>query len=57
MQHTFEDLQKIKRHEIEDRIYIFGDNTLDLEFVDLSRDKNLREIRVEKPQPNLKFLD
>jgi internalin A len=57
MKYTFKDLQKMKRLKNVGEIFIFDDKTIDYEFVDLNRNNDLKEIRFERPQEKLLYLD
>ncbi len=43
--------------QINNGVFVFDENTLDLTFVDLKDNMDLQEIRFEVPQPNLLYLD
>jgi internalin A len=57
VKYTFKDLQKIHRVKEIDGTFVFDDSTKDLEFVDLSGNKELKVVVFSSPQNNLKYLD
>lgn len=57
MKYTFDDLKKMQHRETKEKVFVFDETTQQLEFVNLSGNTGLMEIRFDKPQPKLRYLD
>lgn len=58
MEFTYEDLQKMRLDAwINNGILTFNDSTQGIQFLTLTDKEELKEVRFETPQPNLRYLD
>ena len=57
MKFTFDDLKKMKHLKTKEDVFVFDDTTPDYEFVNLSGNETLKEIRFTAPQNKLRYLD